>query len=164
MAGENHRIATNEVTTIPQGIAGIGSLTGNAVDDKVFNGAGTQLDVQIGIEPKVWLFFPNTTPPQLLEVHSFNGSSWIKTKKAPDVAITGQTFVLVFANLKKWGFLNTGEGNAYLNGNSGNGVPVVPGQTEDCPPTTFTASAGYDFKDVVYVDATDTTVEIFEQR
>jgi len=169
MAGEKFPVLTNEVGTVPAGVAGTGLVTQNPVDDKIINGdANTLFDTEIGTDigytsKRPFIFIPGTTPPQLLEVVAVNGKNWLKVKVAPAVTVTAQAFKIVFATLKQWGLLNQGNATAYLNGDSSNGVPIDAGATYNGPPITATGSSGYVFKDVIFVDATGTIVEVLEQ-
>jgi len=169
MAGEKFPVLTNEVGTVPAGVAGTGLVTQNPVDDKIINGDGdTLFDTEIGTDigpttPRPFIFIPGTTPPQLLEVVAVNGKDWLKVKEAPAQTVTAEPFKIVFASLKQWGLLNQGNATAYLNGNSTNGVPIDPGSTYVGPPITATGNSGYVFKDVIFVDATGTIVEVLEQ-
>lgn len=164
MGAEVFRVIDNIADTIPQGVAGTGTLTKNAVVSTVFNGTGTDLDVELGKNAQPWIFIPGTTPPQLLEVKAVNGADWVETKTAPSVAVTNQAFKVVFAVLKNWGLLNKGNASAYLNGNSSTGIEIPFGQTENAPASLWTGNSGYKFKDVIWVDATGTEVEVFEQK
>jgi len=164
MAAEVFRVIDNKVDTIPQGVDGTGTLTQNVEVSNVFNGTGTDLDVELGKNAEPWIFIPGTTPPQLLEVKAFNGAEWVQTKTAPDVAVTGEAFKIVFATRKNWGLLNKGNTSAYLNGDSSNGIEIPFAQTETASAALWTGNSGYKFKDVVFVDATGTIVEVYEQK
>ena len=114
------------IDTIPtKGDAATGTLTQNAVEPLAFNGTGTELVTEMGQNTFLnWLFFPDTSPPQLLKVVGIEGDEFVRVLTAPTVAITDETFHIVTA--KNISFSVFVEGNA---AGTYDGVSVPTGWT-----------------------------------
>lgn len=96
------------ITAIPAGVGATGTLSQDANVPNVLLGTGTLFSTEIGQIPRPFLFFPNTTPPQMLEVQTYNGDEWVKVKNTPGVAISGESFEIVDANLASFSVTNKG--------------------------------------------------------
>lgn len=153
---EKERIITG-LATIPDGTAGTGTLSQDTNVPTVLIGTGTKFETEIGERPRPFLFFPNTSPPQLLEVDSYNGDEWIKVTEAPGVSISGQSFTIVQGLLSSFSVLNKGAGNGKYDNNS-----IIPGQTIFEETKYKTGNSGIVPKDAHWVDGTGTTLEVSE--
>jgi hypothetical protein len=158
------------VATIPAGVNGTGTLTQDTEVPTILTGTGTDFYTELN-KPRPYLFFPNTSPPQLLKVIDFNASGdpvlraaadWVKVKTAPGVAIAGEAFQIISATLKRFSVLNKGGANA-ANGYDGV-VSIVVGETIDSPVVYENGSGDIIPKDAHWVDGTGTTLEINEQK
>jgi len=175
MPGEITRDLDNGISAIPAGVAATGTLTQDAEVAGVFVGNGTDFRTEFA-KPKLWLFFPDLTPPLLLKVRDFRpadksgdtvvGQDVVFVHNPPALGtISGESFQIVSATLRELGVLNKGDADAQFDGAIGGstGTTLPVGQVEQFRITSQTQSSPNDTKDAHWVDATGTLVEIYEQ-
>lgn len=175
--GETTRDLENGISAIPKGEQATGTLTQDSVVEGVLLGTGTKFRTEFA-KPRLFLFFPDTTPPYLLKVKDFNAADYdsqgnivgqdiVYVENPPALAsIVGQSFQVVQATLKAWGVYNKGTSTAQFDGAiGGTGTTLEPGQTEASQESHKTQNSPYDPKDAHWVDATGAgnIVEIYEQ-
>ena len=125
----------------------------------VLIGTGTKFTEEIGQIPNPYPFFPNTSPPQMLAVKAYNGDEWVSVRSIPTVAISGESFEIVNANLASFGIANKGAVNG-----SYDGLPIKPNSVFNEPVRYKTGNSQVVPKDAHWVDGTGTTLEISEGR
>lgn len=181
MAGEKTRDLINGISAIPAGVAATGTLTQDAVVPGVLKGTGTIFRTEFE-KARIFLFFPNLTPPLLLKVKDFNAADYgsnpnglpptiqgedvVWVEDAPALGtIVGESFEIVSATLRVIGLLNKGAGDAQLDGAVGGatGTTLPQGQTEAFQLVSQTQTGPNEPKDAHWLDATGTIVEIYEQ-
>ena len=178
MAGERTR-DVDGISVIPLGVDATGTLTQDTEVPTVFVGTGTDFKNEINV-PRPFLWFPNTTPPQLLKVVDFTvkdkaydpsnpnataGQDIAYVETPPAVSVDGEDFQIVSATLREIGLQNKGDSDAQfdgvIGGSTGTTLPV--GQSEKFSLVSQTQSSKNEPKDAHWVDATGTLVEIYEQ-
>ena len=147
----------------------------------VLHGTGTLFRTELN-KPRQFLFFPGLTPPLLLRVNSFTakdygsnpngnpptlqGEDIAYVENAPALAtIVAAPFQIVSATLKMIRLYNKGAVTAQLDGAIGGstGSTIKVGQTVSMDVQSQTQNSPNLPKDAHWVDATGTTVEIYEQ-
>lgn len=159
--------ATRTVTTVtalPVGVAAAGTLTQDTQVPTVLHGTGTDLYEALK-KARIFLFFPSTSPPQLLEVADFaavndpvlpQSADWVKVKTAPAVAISGESFQVVSATLKSFRVEAIGAGKF-------DNVAMAVGQIIDAPISYSNGSGPIIPKAAHWVDGTSGALAITEQ-
>jgi len=180
MAGEKTR-DVDGISTIPLGVDATGTLTQDTAVAGVLKGTGTQFRTEFE-KARLFLFFPNLSPPLMLKVKSFNakdygsnangnpptlqGEDIVYVENPPALGtIAGEDFQIISATLREFGLLNKGDGDARFDGVIGGatGTTLPVGQTEQFRLVSQTQNSTNEPKDAHWVDATGTLVEIYEQ-
>ncbi len=163
---DNERDVTG-VSTIPEGVAGTGTLAQDAQVPEVLIGTGTDFYTELR-KPRIFLFFPNTSPPQMLQVADYAAKNdpilpqeadWVKVAVAPAVAIAGESFVIISATLREFGVLNKGGADGTFDE-----VSIIQGETIKSQ-IAYTSGNGVVIpKDAHWVDGSGTVLEIYELK